>query len=148
MLNVFSYSLDAFSLSPLSASSISLTPIPHPRLLSAAFGNRDRIEGSPYLSLIPSLPPRRRLVFEEERGLDYQRLAVEGHLADKDEIKKNRTGEMMMMIIIIFIGTRVCVCVCCVEWGTIDKEYRSIYLSHVTRRLRDIGKIRCSGERS
>lgn len=98
MLNVFSYSLDALlSVSPPPPSPLLLmttttTTITFSSFLLTPFGNRDRIEGSLYLSLLPpptDWPSRRNV----------GRLSVtrdEGHLAKeliKAKRKKRRDGD-------------------------------------------------------
>lgn len=93
MLNVFSYSLDALlSVSPFLLMTTTTTIITSSSSLLTPFGNRDRIEGSPYLSLLP--PPTDWLSRRNVGRLSATR--NEGHLAKeliKAERKKRRDGD-------------------------------------------------------
>lgn len=93
MLNVFSYSLDALlSVSPFLLMTTTTTIITSSSSLLTPFGNRDRIEGSPYLSLLP--PPTDWLSRRNAGRLSATR--NEGHLTKeliKAERKKRRDGD-------------------------------------------------------
>lgn len=120
MLNVFSYSLDAL---------VGGSPF----FFSSSFSNRDRIEGSLYLSPFS----RRRIGFRKGTWVDYQRRAARGtprEGADKGEIKNKSNGGNNFET--AYTPRYSCV-------RSMMETRGSVHLAHVAHRLRDIEGVQC-----